>query len=222
CGLTCSVNHGPYSPLRQGSANNIYVVPVPDRLSVGKFILMAAACCIPSIISAIRMWTRILDSNWKIRFAAVDALLPRTTMILESFLSVAQLMFFFPAFVSVLVLTERNFGSPQLSYQTEPFASIGQWFPCVGAGILLIVAMYFLLVAHPEPDNEKAPEQQQATPPAPVVSDVVQPSAEVRGSMSESGENETENLGWELRQTRAFMPMMSKSHETSYMATEEQ
>ncbi|KAM7186048.1 hypothetical protein V8F33_012039 [Rhypophila sp. PSN 637] len=201
CDLTCSVNHGPYSPLRQGSANNIYVVPVPDRLSVGTFILMATACCIPSIISAIRMWTKILERNGKIRFAAPDVLF-RTTRILESFLSVAQLMFFFPAFVSVLVLTERNFASPQISYQTEPFASIGektikpswalvhfaaiymltrlsstgQWFPCVGAGILLLVALYFLLLAHAEPDNEKTPKQQQTTPSITVVSTIAQPS----------------------------------------------
>src|SRR6186713_2710023 len=53
CGLVCSVEEGPYSPMRNGPSNNIYVIPAPNRLSFNTAMLIAAACCIPAILSLI-------------------------------------------------------------------------------------------------------------------------------------------------------------------------
>ena len=69
CGLTCSVKDGPFSPLRGGAVNNIYVIPAPNRLAFGTATLLAAACCIPAILSLASMWNKILEINWKKRFS---------------------------------------------------------------------------------------------------------------------------------------------------------
>ncbi|KAF3761636.1 hypothetical protein M406DRAFT_357810, partial [Cryphonectria parasitica EP155] len=63
CGLTCSTDKGPYSPLRGGSQNNIYVIQAPDILGFGTATLLAAACCIPAILSLVSMWNKILKLN---------------------------------------------------------------------------------------------------------------------------------------------------------------
>src|ERR1700709_2739258 len=72
CGLTCSPEQGPFSPIRGGSANNIYVIPTPDKLPFDTATLLAAACCIPAILYLIFMWNKILEINWKSRFGNRD------------------------------------------------------------------------------------------------------------------------------------------------------
>ena len=68
CGLVCSVDDGPFSPMRQDAANNIYVIPAPTRLTFGTVTLLCAACCIPAILTLISMWNKILEINWKSRY----------------------------------------------------------------------------------------------------------------------------------------------------------
>lgn len=68
CGLTCSVDKGPFSPMRQDAANNIYVIPAPTVFSLGTATLLSAACCIPPILSMASMWNKILEINWRARF----------------------------------------------------------------------------------------------------------------------------------------------------------
>lgn len=68
CGLICSVDQGPTSPLRGGAQNNIYVIPAPDKLTFSTATLLSAGCCIPAILSLIFMWNKILEINWKTRF----------------------------------------------------------------------------------------------------------------------------------------------------------
>lgn len=70
CGLTCTVKDGPYSPMRYGSADNIYVVPAPDILTFGAATLVAAASCIPGILSMVSIWNKIVQTNSVKRFGA--------------------------------------------------------------------------------------------------------------------------------------------------------
>jgi hypothetical protein len=45
--LTCSETQGPFSPLRGGAANEIFVIPIPHRLTFNTAMLLAAGFCIP-------------------------------------------------------------------------------------------------------------------------------------------------------------------------------
>lgn len=139
CGLTCSIEEGPYSPMRNGSANNIYVIPAPDKLTFNAATLLAAACCIPAILSLVSMWIKILESNWKTRFGAenADGVIDGTngatveTMkginaVIRKFLGVVEGVVFGAAVLTILVIGEWNFFSTQVWYQTEPIASVGK------------------------------------------------------------------------------------------------
>lgn len=142
CGLICSPELGPHSPLRQGSANNIYVIPTPDKLTFGTATLLAAACCIPAILSLVSMWNKILEINWKIRFGGRDidrpgdeliegtngatvAKMSRVDGLIRLLLSAIEIPVFGAAVLAILIIGERNFFSPQVSYQSEPMAAIG-------------------------------------------------------------------------------------------------
>lgn len=143
CGLTCSVQLGPYSPMRGGSANNIYVIPAPDKLTFNMATLIAAACCIPAILSLVSMWNKILEINWKTRFGnrdeneRIDEPIEGTNgatiekmrsvnALVRLFVSAVEIPVFGAAVLAILILGEWNFFSPQVKYQTEPIASIGE------------------------------------------------------------------------------------------------
>jgi hypothetical protein len=143
CGLTCDTVNGPFSPMRGGSANNIYVIPAPERLTFGTATLFSAACCIPAILSLVSMWNKILEVNWKTRFGDPDEEERRNETIsgtngatvekmkgvnamIRSFLSAVEVPVFGAAILAILIIGERNFFSDQVNYQTEPWASIGK------------------------------------------------------------------------------------------------
>lgn len=148
CGLTCSVDDGPTSPMRGGAQNNIYVIRAPDRLSFGTATLLAAACCIPSILSLVSMWNKILKINWKKRFgdggdtgeedldahisgtnAATPAKMMKVNDRIRFYLSMMEIPVFGGAILAILILGERNFFSYSVAYMTEPIASIGESRP---------------------------------------------------------------------------------------------
>lgn len=143
CTLQCDTILGPFSPLRGGSANNIYVIPVPSKLTFDTVTLMAAGCCVPAILSLISMWNKILKINWKRRFdnerppeesnaiiegtnGATDEKMKRVNDVIRLFLSAVEVPVFGGAILIILVFGERNFFSHQVIYQTEPIASIGK------------------------------------------------------------------------------------------------
>lgn len=143
CGLTCSVEEGPSSPLRGGSANNIYVIPAPNRLSFGAGTVLAAACCIPAILSLVSMWIKILQLNWKIQFGdsvqpeqihaplegtngATIASMMKVNERIKDFLNAIGIYVFGAVVLAILIIGEMNFFSRQVKYQTEPIASIGR------------------------------------------------------------------------------------------------
>jgi hypothetical protein len=138
CGLTCSVDQGPFSPMRGGSANNIYVIPAPDKLTFGMAMLLSAACCIPAVLSLIAMWNKILENNWKRRFGKrIDKLIEGTNGatienmrkvndLIKTFLSAVEVSVFGVAALAFVIIGERNFFSSQVYYQSEPMAAIGR------------------------------------------------------------------------------------------------
>ena len=129
--------------MRGGSANNIYVIPAPDKLTFGTATLLAAACCIPAILSLISMWNKILEINWKARFghgdedervdepiegtnSATIGKMREVNALVRLFLSAVEIPVFGAAVLAILIIGERNFFSLQVKYQTEPIASIGR------------------------------------------------------------------------------------------------
>ncbi|KAJ4524758.1 hypothetical protein HRR83_000385 [Exophiala dermatitidis] len=161
CGLTCTVDAGPHSPMRGGSANNIYVIPAPDKLTFGTATLLAAACCIPPILSIISMWKEILELNYKRTFpdrnkqeetnelisgtngATIEKMRQINEKITE-FLWAVQIPVIGAAVLAILVTGELNFFSPQILYQTEPIASIGQWAPIAGTALAVLGSLFVL------------------------------------------------------------------------------
>ena len=146
CGLTCSIEQGPHSPLRGGSANNIYVIPAPDKITFGAATLFAAACCIPAILSLISMWNKILEINWRTHYGygdgdeeggeQIEGTMTteehrETANEIRKYLRKVEAPLFGGAVLTILIMGERNFFSTQVSYQTEPMASIGKPFTLV-------------------------------------------------------------------------------------------
>jgi hypothetical protein len=142
CGIPCTTDDGgPVSPLRLGAADNIFVIPVPDELSFNAATLIAAACCIPGVLSLISMWIKILDYNGKKNLnpkttieGTNGATIEKMTGISEeikTWLTVLGIPIFAAAVLAILIKGEMNFWSRQVNYQTEPIQSIGELFLCL-------------------------------------------------------------------------------------------
>lgn len=145
CGLTC-LPEDPTSPLRGGSANNIYVILAPSRLTFNTATLLAAACCIPAVLSLISMWNKVLESNWMSRFGVGNAddaddeatvgingatkeTMNGVNNFIAKLMTAVEVPIFGAAVMAILIIGERNFFSHQVSYQTEPIASVGKLSP---------------------------------------------------------------------------------------------
>jgi hypothetical protein len=165
CNLQCNLT-APHSPIRQGSANNIYVIPAPAKLTFGMGTLLAAACCIPALLSLISMWNKILEINWKSRYGnrnakadqmiegtngATEETMTHVNKYIRGVLSVVEAPVYGAAVLFILIIGEWNFSSHQVSWQTEPMTAIGQWAPLTGTGLAVIGSLYVKLV-HKEPD----------------------------------------------------------------------
>ncbi|RJE20036.1 hypothetical protein PHISCL_07627 [Aspergillus sclerotialis] len=171
CGLTCSEEQGPFSPMRQGSANNIYVIPAPNRFTFSTATLVAAACCIPPILSLIFMWIQILDVNWKKRFpggeddqdeiegtnGATVGGMKKVNKFIRDLLSVVEIPVFGGAVLAILVIGEMNFFSAPVDYQTERMASVGQWAPIAGTGLALLGSLFLVVAPYSDEGTRSQP-----------------------------------------------------------------
>ncbi|OBT58811.1 hypothetical protein VE04_01369 [Pseudogymnoascus sp. 24MN13] len=185
CNLTCSVQDGPFSPLREGSGNNIYVIPAPNKLTFGTATLFAAAGCVQVILSLMSMWRSTLELNWQERFggkeeevegARVDESTGELDKYTKIFLRAISLPLFIAALLAVIVIGERNLFSSQLRYQTEPIASIGQWAPCTGAALSVLWA--YCADGGSDQDDKRTDEPiDQSNEPSINLSDNGEPSA---------------------------------------------
>jgi hypothetical protein len=142
CNVICSITLGPFSPIRQGSANNIYVVPAPKSITFGRGLLLGAGCCIPAVLYLVFMWSEILQLNWKkSRFSDQNidwtAKIPGTnnatlewmTKIddnIKTVLKVPETLLFSFAVLYIVVIGEMNFFSNQVSWQAESMAAISK------------------------------------------------------------------------------------------------
>ena len=140
CGLICSEEAGPFSPMRQGSAKDIHVIPAPYRLTFSTATLVAAACCIPAILSLIFMFLQIVEVSWKKRFlndeddraeiegtnGATVGGMKRVNKLIHDLLNVVEIPVFGGAVLAILVLGEMNFFSAPVDYETERMASVGK------------------------------------------------------------------------------------------------
>ncbi|KAI1874446.1 hypothetical protein JX265_004654 [Neoarthrinium moseri] len=173
CGLACKVGPGnPWSPMRawDGSTKDIYVIPAPTVLTSGTATLLAAACCVPAILSLFTMWDKIAVINWKRKFgrsyedepdAAIEGTngatprqMSNTNEEIMRYVRIAvQLPVFGAGVIAILALGEKNFFSKPVSYQTEPMASIGQWGSMVATGL---AALGSLLVGRPEDNGSES------------------------------------------------------------------
>lgn len=140
CGITCSEEDGPFSPMRGGSAGNINIIPVPQILTFNAVVLLAAGFCIPAILGLVFTWDKILEINWSRRRQTEQ---PDDSQIVEGanitlrelkginnvvrkFLSVIEIPLFGGVIITLIGIGEANFYSAQVRYDTEPMASIGK------------------------------------------------------------------------------------------------
>ncbi|CAM1500535.1 Fc.00g096970.m01.CDS01 [Cosmosporella sp. VM-42] len=163
CGLVCSVENGPRSPMRGGSADNIYVIPAPETLTFGTSTLLASACCVHAILCLVSMWDKVLEINWKKRFGrqeeqthgsneiisgtngATKGIMKNVNDTIGFFLKILAIPLFGGAGLAILIVGEINFFSRQVYYQTEPMANVGQWAPVVGTALVMLGSLYLLL-----------------------------------------------------------------------------
>ncbi|KAK3303649.1 uncharacterized protein B0T15DRAFT_486999 [Chaetomium strumarium] len=168
CGLTCSAEDGPYSPMRDGSADNVYVVPTPRVLTFGAATLVAAACCIPGILSMVSLWDKILRTNFVKQFGDPDAnkLIDGTNgateggmkninEVIRGLLSRVEIPVFGGAVLALIIVGELNFWSEPVRYETEPIANVGQWSNIAASVFAACGSLYMLLAESLETaDNE--------------------------------------------------------------------
>ena len=138
CNLKCSESEGPRSPMRGGSAADVYVIPVPRILTFNAAMLLSAGFCIPAILSLIFTWDKILEINWKRRRHGehLNARIEGANMtvgelkginnVVRKFLSVIEIPLFGGVIITIIGVGEANFFSSQVSHMTEPMASIGE------------------------------------------------------------------------------------------------
>ncbi|KAJ4203467.1 hypothetical protein NW759_015143 [Fusarium solani] len=149
CGLICSIQEGPSSPMRGGSANNIYVIPAPNRLTFGAATLLAAACCVHAVLCLVSMWDKVVE-NWRRNSTRLvtKGMIKRLNQIIGYFLKILAIPVFGGAGLAILIVGEINFFSSQVKSQTEPMANVGQWAPVVGTSLAMLASLYMLLAKH--------------------------------------------------------------------------
>lgn len=118
-------------------------IKAPDTLGFGTATLLAAACCIPAILSLVSMWNKILKINWKKRFGtdeggedphapisgtndATPAKMLKVNDRIRFYLSMVEIPVFGAAILAILIYGEMNFFSYRVAYMTEPIASVGK------------------------------------------------------------------------------------------------
>ncbi|KAJ0162845.1 hypothetical protein CTA2_3933 [Colletotrichum tanaceti] len=154
CGLRCSQEDGPSSLLRTKAASEIFVVPVPTKLPLGNSMFLAAAECVPAILSLVSMWVKITNpdvengrENEPIPGAngATFGNMRSVNASIRGFLNAVEIPVFAGAVVAILIIGEINFSSPQMDYHTEPMGSIGQWGTILATGMAAFGSLYIYL-----------------------------------------------------------------------------
>jgi hypothetical protein len=105
--------------------------------------LLAAACCIPAIVSLLYLWSLILQEMWKARFdgnssdkpiegtKATVGMMRDINDLVRTVLSTVEVPVFAAAVLAIGILGEKNFFSAPVDYGTERISSIGMSFAIV-------------------------------------------------------------------------------------------
>ncbi|CAG7559418.1 unnamed protein product [Fusarium equiseti] len=198
CGLVCSTQDGPRSSMRGGSADNIYVIPAPHTLTFGAGTLLAAACCVHAVLCLVSMWDRVLEINWRRRFGrqqeedeettedggANKGVMKKVNDTIGFYLKILAVPVFGGAGLAILIVGEINFFSPQVDYQTEPMANIGQWAPITGTAMAMVGSLYLLLARHAEEAGDPYKPHQCNCPHCHIDNSARQSQVSHHGSMS--------------------------------------
>ena len=164
CGVVCDQDNGPFSPLRGGSADNIYLIPAPTKFNFNTATLLSAACCIPAILLCVSIWLNILEVNYKKIFGNSETLGEmRGNIVSKMIRKYAVSALFGGAVLTILVVGERNLFSPEVDYQTEPLANVGQWAPIAGTGLAVLGSIYVLLAEAMASERQRR-EQEDTMP----------------------------------------------------------
>lgn len=173
CGMPKCNEQDTYSPLRAGPAANIGVIQTPTFLTVNTGMLLATACCVPAVVSLMFTWDKILALHWKRRFGpreqnegnrndepiidgtngATEEHMNSINGAIRRVLSLIEVPLFGGAVVTILIVGEINFFSPQLQWQTEPIASVGQWGPIAGTVLAALGSLYVLIMTGGEDEK---------------------------------------------------------------------
>ncbi|TLD03451.1 uncharacterized protein PgNI_11608 [Pyricularia grisea] len=166
CGITCSEEQGPFSPMRKEATAEIYIIPAPVKFNFGTATLTAAACCIPAILSLASLMNKIREFNWRrSRMGGwrdskqdpgfdepIDGFHGATFRTMNSvnnnvrhLLRFIEIPLFAAAIAAILIIGELNLWDPHIVHGTEPIASIGQWAPIVTAGLAALGSLYLLI-----------------------------------------------------------------------------
>ncbi|KAK1830901.1 hypothetical protein QBC39DRAFT_100959 [Podospora conica] len=170
CSLICDEKLGAPSPLRGGAGDDIFIIPAPEKFTFGAATLLAAACCIPAVLSMVSMWDKIVQINTRLRFGHkhVDANAPiqgtRATegemkgvnAVIRQFLNAIEIPLFSGAVLAILIVGEINFWSDQVKFKTEPMESVGQWAPIVASALAACGSLYMLLAEDIDATNSEA------------------------------------------------------------------
>lgn len=159
CGMNCTSQNSPYSVMRTGAADNINVIPAPYRLTFGAATLIAAACCIPGILSMVSMWDKIMKANWAKQFGEKDvdepisgtngATVERMQTVndmIRQLLSWVEIPVFGGAVIALIVVGELNFFSTPMDWDTDPIGNISQWSN-IAASVFALIGSVYMLVA---------------------------------------------------------------------------
>ncbi|KAI1814215.1 hypothetical protein GGS20DRAFT_429543 [Poronia punctata] len=159
CNLQCSPDPGgPYSPIRRGANNEIFVIPAPQRLTFSAVTLLAAGSSIPPVLTLLFTWEKIREINGRRLFGREEAedvpiegtngatpkMIGLVNMTIQNFLSTIQIPIFGGIIIVLLTLGELNFWSPQVDFQTEPLSSVGQWANVVATALVVFGSLFYV------------------------------------------------------------------------------
>ncbi|KAL2116062.1 hypothetical protein VTJ04DRAFT_10317 [Mycothermus thermophilus] len=159
CGLICSVEEGPFSPLRRGSAENIYVVPNPNLFPFGAATLVATACCIPGTLYLVWTWTKIKAMN------SMSTMMPPSEKVISGINTDSKRMkllrsiigrtvgnvevpVFGGAVSAIIIFGELNFWSKPMMWETEPLTNASQWSGMASALLAILGSIYIVIAEH--------------------------------------------------------------------------
>lgn len=116
--------------MRGGSANNIYVIPAPNKLTFDAATLLAVACCVHAVLCLISMRDKVVE-DWKKKSKELvnSGMKKGLNRTIGSFLTRLAIPVFGGAGLAILIVGEINFFSTQVRYQTEPMANVGKYAP---------------------------------------------------------------------------------------------